>query len=383
METTTPQDQRIPDEPRNPEPAVTPVGLNGNCQATAAEPPVLPAARTEPVPEPFRFHGTASEYFRIWIVNTLLTLLTLGLFAAWAKVRKRRYLRGSTELMRHRFDYRADPRRILLGNFIVVVIFLAYSLLGAVYPVMRYGAIVVAVVLLPWIVVRSLAFNAHNTAYRGMRFHFRPPLSPAIMTYLIRPLLIIATLGFYFPAWARAQRQYTISHHKLGDAYFSFEGGSGPFYAVYLLAGLLVFAAAGAGAALMTLIPGGRNGIPSTEQLAVFLAVYGLALFVAKHYIHARLFNHIWNHTKLDEHGFSARLQTGRWLGLQLTNLGAIIISCGLLYPWAVIRSLRYTADCMHFHPAGPIENIQRLGGNEGSAVGDTAAEFIGLDFGL
>ncbi len=383
MEAPTPHDQQIPDAPPNPEPAFLPAELSDISQTVAAEPPVLPAARMDPSSESFRFHGTATEYFRIWIVNTLLTLLTLGLFAAWAKVRKRRYLRGSTELMGHRFDYRADPRRILIGNFIVVVIFLAYSLLGAVYPVMRYGAIVVAVVLLPWIVVRSLAFNAHNTAYRGMRFHFRPPLSPAIMIYLIQPLLIILTLGFYFPAWARAQRQYTISHHKLGDAYFAFEGGSGPFYAAYLLAGLLVFMAAGAGGTLMTLIPGGRNGIPSPEQLAVFLAIYGLALFVAKHYIHARLFNHIWNHTKLDDHGFSARLEAGRWLGLQFTNLGAIIISCGLLYPWAVIRSLRYTADCMHFHPASPIENIQRLGGSEGSAVGDTAAEFIGLDFGL
>ena len=35
-------------------------------------------------------------------------------------MRKRRYLRGNTELLGHRFDYTADPRRILVGNAIVV-----------------------------------------------------------------------------------------------------------------------------------------------------------------------------------------------------------------------------------------------------------------------
>ena len=36
------------------------------------------------------FDGPAAEYFRIWIVNLLLTLLSLGVYSAWAKVRKAR-----------------------------------------------------------------------------------------------------------------------------------------------------------------------------------------------------------------------------------------------------------------------------------------------------
>src|SRR5216117_1580348 len=44
------------------------------------------------------FTGTAAEYFRIWIVNLFFTLATLGIYSAWAKVRKRRYFYGSTRL---------------------------------------------------------------------------------------------------------------------------------------------------------------------------------------------------------------------------------------------------------------------------------------------
>ena len=39
---------------------------------------------------PLRFTGSGGEYFKIWIVNLLLTIATLGIYSAWAKVRKAR-----------------------------------------------------------------------------------------------------------------------------------------------------------------------------------------------------------------------------------------------------------------------------------------------------
>lgn len=371
----------IPALPKNE--SLEPPPVSSSPVASIA-PPLLPSEENLPQPEPFIFHGRAAEYFRIWIVNTLLTILTVGIFAAWAKVRKRRYLRGSTEILGHRFDYRADPKRLLIGNLIIVTLFLAYSVLGSIYPVMRTGSIVMAVVLLPWIVARSLAFNAHNTAYRGMRFRFKPQLSPAVMVWIFKPILIVLTLGFYYPAWVRDRKHYVITNHRLGTGYFYFNGSSGPFYLAYLLAGMLVIFAAGAGSVAVNVMQSGpRHAAPGLWQLLPFFAIYGTALFTAKHYIHAKLFNHIWNHTRLDDHRFLAKMDIGRWLGLQYTNILAVIGTCGLLYPWAVIRSMRYTASCMHLLPAGSIDNIERLGRSDGSAVGDTAAEFIGLDFGL
>ncbi len=46
----------------------------------------------------FYFTGKASEYFKIWIVNGLLTVLTLGIYSAWAKVRTNRYMYGNLYL---------------------------------------------------------------------------------------------------------------------------------------------------------------------------------------------------------------------------------------------------------------------------------------------
>ena len=55
------------------------------------------------------FTGRAGDYFRIWIVNLLLTLVTMGLWSPWAKVRKRRYFYGHSWLANANFEYHGNP----------------------------------------------------------------------------------------------------------------------------------------------------------------------------------------------------------------------------------------------------------------------------------
>lgn len=328
----------------------------------------------------FSFHGSAREYFRIWSVNTFLTLITLGVYSAWAKVRKRRYLRGNIELLGHRFDYTADPRRILVGNLIVVVLFLGYALFGAVYPPIRLLSLALGVLFLPWIIVRSLAFNAHNTVWRGLRFRFHSSLSAAVMTYLIKPLLIPLSLGLYYPAWARDAAEFRVGRHRFGTAYFRFNTNAAPFYRAYLGAAGIVFIGGLLGGLLRVYAGDQASAGP---QFLPSILVSATALFIAKHYAFARLFNRIWNATRLDDHRFKASLRSSRWLSLQCTNLAAIVVSCGLLYPWTVVRTTRYALSCLEFVPAGSLDAIARMGRSSGSAVGETAAEFAGFDFGL
>ena len=63
-----------------------------------------------------RFEGSGGEYFKIWIVNLALTIATLGIYSAWAKVRNKRYFYGNTFIAGHSFDYHGRPVRILIRN---------------------------------------------------------------------------------------------------------------------------------------------------------------------------------------------------------------------------------------------------------------------------
>src|SRR5512132_4595905 len=84
---------------------------------------------------PLQFTGQAGEYFKIWIVNLCLSVVTLGIYSAWAKVRRKRYFYGSTLLQGSSFEYLGNPVAILKGRLIVLAAFTAYALLKEVHAV--------------------------------------------------------------------------------------------------------------------------------------------------------------------------------------------------------------------------------------------------------
>jgi uncharacterized membrane protein YjgN (DUF898 family) len=69
---------------------------------------------------PIEFAGSGWEFFKIWIVNQILSILTLGIYSAWAKVRTNRYFYGNTRLGGSGFEYHAKPITILKGRLIAV-----------------------------------------------------------------------------------------------------------------------------------------------------------------------------------------------------------------------------------------------------------------------
>src|SRR5438445_10585531 len=113
------------------------------------------------------FTGTATEYFRIWIVNLFFSLVTLGIYSAWAKVRKRRYFYGSTRLDGDSFDYFASPKAILNGRIIAVAIFAIYDLAGELYTQSRYAIWVAGGIDFTILVVWSYVLCARHVANRS------------------------------------------------------------------------------------------------------------------------------------------------------------------------------------------------------------------------
>ena len=121
---------------------------------------------------PFEFRGKGSEYFRIWIVNLILSIITLGIYSAWAKVRRKQYFYASTRLQGTGFEYLADPIKILKGRIIIAIIAISYSVISNLMPIAGTVLSLLFLLILPWIVVRSISFNNRNSAYRNIRFGF-------------------------------------------------------------------------------------------------------------------------------------------------------------------------------------------------------------------
>jgi uncharacterized membrane protein YjgN (DUF898 family) len=157
------------------------------------------------------FTGSAGEYFRIWIVNVVLTVVTLGIYGAWAKVRTRRYFYANTLLGGEPFDYLANPIAILKGNLIILSSLLAYIILQA-YEPMFSGIIILAFsLLIPFLIYKSLKFRAHNTAFRNIRFRFLGTAGESYGIFMGIPLLIPFTLGLIFPYCISTRHIYLLS----------------------------------------------------------------------------------------------------------------------------------------------------------------------------
>ena len=144
----------------------------------------MQADQAQASPVEFEFRGSAGEYFGIWIVNLLLSLVTLGIYSAWAKVRTKKYFYQNTYVAGRSFDYHATGLQILIGRLIVIAGVVAYTLLTGiplVYLLMLAGLLF----LIPYLLVRSLRFQARVSSWSNVRFDFHGTWGPAAANYFL------------------------------------------------------------------------------------------------------------------------------------------------------------------------------------------------------
>lgn len=361
----------------------------------ATAPASVPATTPAPVagPASFEFTGTAGEYFKIWIVNLLLTIVTLGIYAAWAKVRNRRYFYANTRLLGHAFDYTGNPVRILIGNLIVFGMALVYFTSGAISPILVLGVILLFMIVTPWLIVKSLAFNARNSAYRGLRFGFDGTYGGAAKNYLLLPIAAAFTLYLLMPWVQREQKKFVVGKHRYGSTAFAFDGSTEAIYKIFGLTLLFFIPLMIAyGGFFVMLIAAGAGGTPGTPPApSPVMALWGLMFFpamisalIGSYFFRARMFNYVWGNTTLGQHRFEANMTFGGLLGVQFVNALVVSFTLGLMYPWAKVRLVEYTLKSLRFVPAGSIEDLTGSGAvADESAVGESAADFFDFDIGL
>lgn len=138
------------------------------------------------------FHGTGKGYFKIWIVNILLTIVTLGIFGAWALVRSKRYFYNNTELSGSRFDYKATGGTIFVSwlCFIIYIFSLEGALIGG--HSLTGGVLGLLLILfLPYLLVQSIRYQMQSTTLNNVRFNFKCSGFKAWWVMMGCPLLMV------------------------------------------------------------------------------------------------------------------------------------------------------------------------------------------------
>lgn len=346
---------------------------------------------------PVTFSGTTREYFGIWIVNILLTVLTLGIYTPWAKVRTMRYFYGNTQLDNAPFDYLASPKAILRGWAVASLIFVAYSAVTRMVPASAPLFSIAFVVALPWIIVRAMSFRLRNTAYRNIRFGFDKDYREAIKVFIGMGILVPLTAGLIFPYFAYRQKKFYVDHTAFGQTHFKLPDMALVFYEIYMVVAIVFLALV---LALSYLLPAmitpevqaaGMNPAlgdgPARPFPVGFFSIIVAGLLTAAFsypYLRATVTNALWNHASIGGHRFESTLTTRGLTWLYFSNWLAITLSLGLLTPWTKIRKARYQAENLAMVTSGDLGSfVASADSKSESAAGEQIGEAFDVDIGL
>ena len=347
---------------------------------------------------PVTFSGNSREYFGIWIVNILLSLATLGIYSAWAKVRTKKYFHQHTSIAGRRFDYHATGVQILIGRLIVLAAIVAISVLSTAVPPLGGLVWLLLIFLTPWLLNRSMRVNAAMTSWSNVRFRFRGQYWRAFRVFVLYPFLVLFTFYLAFPFVARASNRYIVNHRSLGQFRFWFESGIGPFYKAFLLAilwgsGSIVVIASLTGLGFLLNPPEAPTGLGSNGELGpwspavlqfVPLLVMLVAFLPARFIYSAFVRNAVYGATRLgDRARFQSTVNPLKMVWIALSNAALIVVSIGLLTPWARVRMATYLAANTYVIPQGSFDDLAGQVEQEQTAIGDAYTDFESVDLGV
>jgi len=351
------------------------------------------AARTAPpdaTPIDLTFENRGHYLVGLSVVNALLILATLGIYASWAKAEVRRRIWSFIRLNREPLEYTGTGLELFLGLLIATLFVILPAVLGAVavtlffpgnaFAMPIYQAVLYALffLLIGNAIYRAWRYRLSRTRWRAIRGAITG--SPAAYGWayfwtLAAPIALVAllagttayTLGPQFGAsiallgvvaslwvlpWrANKLRRMMTNDTSFGDRQLSYDGRAGPLYRAFFTAwfgGALVLVGAIAATAWIAvgsglgLTPDAPAQLLAPGTVAAMISVWILALVLAAILTtsyRARQIRHFAAHTHFEDATFGSSV-TGRgllWITLSNWALKFAAIILALIVSIAVL----------------------------------------------
>jgi uncharacterized membrane protein YjgN (DUF898 family) len=313
------------------------------------------AFKDGPVSHRLRFHGTGGELFGIFLQCVLFTVITLGIYSFWAKVKTRKYIWGQTEFAGDRLGFHGTGTELLLGWLKAAFLFGGFAGFTSLLPMLwnHPGAVPLGKILLfvgvlllvPIARIGAMRYRLSRTSWRGIRLSFIGEYRPFLGLSLRGLLLTALTAGLYYPIYQTNVRSYLVNHSSFGSCRFRFDGD-------------------------------GRE-LTGRFVRAVLLSLPTLGLIWIWYIAQRRRFN--WDHTSFAGARFRSTVTGKDLLSLYAGNLMIIVLSLGLALPWATVRTKRYDLDHLVLEGLVDLDRITQQAQNATPAA-DELAGFLDVD---
>lgn len=386
---------------------------------------------------PLVFTGSGREYFRVWIVNVLLCLVTLGLYTPLARRRTAQYFYGHTLVADSPLEFTGQSRKMFFGFLLLVVLYAGFKLAAdsgnevAVNVFLLVGA-----VWAPYFWASAMRFRLGSTRWRGVRLQFTAPwkevylASWPIFALALVWIVVVTLLAMMLPALSGSDARLaappvasgtvwsvvgvgliatvlsllciirlSFNYQSLlvqrasigtqagrwkpvyGDFVRIWLATAGWFLLVMVIMGLLL-------AGVMSLFMGAMprpDGLMKVIMIGLFTIgmLLGLALALApvRAYREARMFRLVWSNVGVSSIArFKCALRPKYYVGLRVKNILLTLLTLGLYRPFARASEYAMKINSLTLHVRGGVDQLAgQLVGEQG-ALGDAVADAVGLD---
>ena len=381
--------------------------------------------------ESLRFTGSGSEYFKIWIVNVLLTIITLGLYYPWAKVRNRRYFYSNTILNDRNFEYHATGKQLFIGFLIALVLFIVYTMIGQLHPGLAGIFLLIFLLAMPWLVWRSLMFNMKVTSFSNVHFSFAGTLGNSYTIFIGYPFLVMVLIlvtgllssiliptlenldsslmgigmvvlgiGFmlaylsFIAFLSKSIKEYVINGSRYGQGIFETKLKTKKFVIIMLKTAALslipMFGLSFVIGAIMPTMMGssytpGSSAIGGAELAFIlgYFAMIFIMMLVMSYYV-SRERAYVYENTQLDNKiAFASTLKARSFAWIMASNFFLILITLGLYFPWAKVRVARMMLENTKVDTSIGFDAYLTQKQDEVSSLGEQIGDAFDVDVGV
>lgn len=280
----------------------------------------------------FWCHADSWELFRLFLINVLLNILTLGVYRFWGKTRQRQYLWSQASFDGERFTYTGQGQELFRGFLLAFAVtggllvashkastfFLAVD--PEVEPLVRLVISYVLYILIGAGMYGARRYVFSRSQWRGIRFALAGSTSTYAKTWISTQGLSVLTLGLYTPFMRHHLFSYTLNNTWYGSAPVTYTGNGKALFTYFLKPYLLL------------------------------LPTLGLSWF----WYRAAEYRYLAEHTYLQDVRFSTTITGGDLLRLTLGNWLLLIVTLGLAYPFTLLRKARVVV--LHLHVLGDFD---------------------------
>lgn len=304
------------------------------------------------------FSGNGSEFFGILFSNWILTVLTLGFYYPWAKIKRIKYLYENTGIDGSNFSFSGTGKEMFRGFIKSVLIFggayafliaanISHNITLAIISLLVF--LFVFVLIFPMAIHGTLKYRLSRSSFRGINFAYKGNIRTFIKLYLGQIFLTIITLGIYGPWMQVNLRKYIFENARFGSAQFKFEGKGSELFTKSVLGILLVY-------------------------ITVFIYFYWYVKNIIQFYI---------NNSKIvldgTEYSFECSISAGDIFRISMFYLLGLI-TLGLAIPFAMVYQTRVIMENIQISGELDLNKLTQAEETISDGTGEAMSDLLDID---